>query len=141
MARCESRPMRAEAEQWLRAAERDLQAAALLLEAQIFEYCAFHCQQAVEKGMKALLADHGRAERTHSSIQMMVELERIGLRFPEGMETDLRRLDRSFTDSRYPSGIGAAPQDLYDKREAEEHLGWARRAMEFVRSNLSSSGS
>lgn len=133
--------MRAETEQWLRAAERDLEAARLLSESGIYEYCAFHCQQAVEKGMKALLAEKGRAERTHSSIQMMVELERLGVEFPTGMETDLRRLDRSFTDSRYPNGVGAAPEDLYDLEEASQHLKWATRAMEFVKSSLTSESS
>lgn len=133
--------MRAETERWLAAAERDLVTAALLLDSGIYEHCAFHCQQAAEKALKALLAENGRAERTHSSVQMMVELERMGFRFPEGMDTELRRLDRSFTDSRYPNGIGAAPEDLYDRREAEEHLAWARRAMEFVKSSLSSGSS
>ena len=50
------------AKQWISFAQKDLRSAHKLLlppDAQ-FEPCVYHCQQASEKAVKALLALHGR---------------------------------------------------------------------------------
>jgi len=46
--------------QWLKKAEGDMKTAELLLNAELNEYftCAFHCQQAAEKFIKAFLVRH-----------------------------------------------------------------------------------
>ena len=53
------------AEKWLADAGRDLAAAEALFEARLYERCMTHCQQAVEKCVKAVLACWGRWEKTH----------------------------------------------------------------------------
>jgi HEPN domain-containing protein len=47
-------------QQWLKKAESDLDCARILLHAEVNDYfpCAFHCQQAVEKFVKAYLVRH-----------------------------------------------------------------------------------
>jgi len=47
-------------QQWLKKAELDLETARILLDAEMNDYftCAFHCQQAAEKLLKAFLVCH-----------------------------------------------------------------------------------
>ncbi len=50
---------------WLADGKRDLLAASHLLEATLFEKSVYHCQQAVEKGTKAILAAWGEFRKKH----------------------------------------------------------------------------
>lgn len=129
--------MRDASAQWLRAAERDLDSAEVLFERGIFEHAAFHCQQAAEKALKALYVESGEHPRTHSGLELLVDLRRRGHEVPEDLYVLIRRLDRSFIDSRYPNGVGPGPDQLYDRPAAEDLLQCAKAVMEFVKSNLS----
>jgi HEPN domain-containing protein len=67
----------AETRSWLVKAERDLRAAQHGLSASpaLLEDAAFHCQQAVEKTLKAFLTWHGRPFRkTHNLIELGMEV-------------------------------------------------------------------
>lgn len=123
---------------WLRTAETDLRTARILAAEGIFSNAAFHLQQAAEKGLKALLREHGERESTHSGLGLMHALKRLGETIPAGMDGDLRRLDRCYIDSRYPNGVGGAPEDLYDGAQVEELTACCHRVMAFVRSRLGS---
>jgi HEPN domain-containing protein/predicted nucleotidyltransferase len=50
---------------WLADSKRDLLAASYLLDATLFEKSVYHCQQAVEKGIKAILAVWGEFRKSH----------------------------------------------------------------------------
>lgn len=67
----------------------------------------------------------------------MVILERVGVKFPKGFDVDVRRLDRSYIDNRYPNGVGGAPEDFYDRQTLEELMQCCTRVMGFVKSKLS----
>jgi HEPN domain-containing protein len=63
-------------ELWLNKAEHDLLSAQRLLEIEpmILDNACFHCQQAIEKCLKAFLIYHGRdIERTHNVIFLLSE--------------------------------------------------------------------
>jgi HEPN domain-containing protein len=63
-------------ESWLDKAGHDLMSAQRLLEIEpmILDNACFHCQQAVEKCLKAFLVFHGRdIERTHNVIFLLSE--------------------------------------------------------------------
>lgn len=63
-------------ESWLNKAEHDLLSAQRLLEIEpmILDNACFHCQQAIEKYLKAFLIYHGRdVERTHNVIFLLSE--------------------------------------------------------------------
>ncbi len=63
-------------ESWLSKAEHDLLSAQRLLEIEpmILDNACFHCQQAIEKCLKAFLVYHGRdVERTHNIIFLLSE--------------------------------------------------------------------
>lgn len=123
---------------WLRTAETDLRTSQVLAAEGIYSNAAFHLQQAAEKGLKALLREHGERESTHSGLGLMHALKRLGENIPEGLDRDLRRLDRCYIDSRYPNGVGGAPEDFYDAPQVEELTECCQRVMAFVRSRLGS---
>ncbi len=58
-----------EVEAWLSKAKNDLASAKVLMSASppILDTCVFHCQQAVEKSLKALLTRHQKVfSKTHN---------------------------------------------------------------------------
>ncbi|MBI3924362.1 MAG: HEPN domain-containing protein [Armatimonadetes bacterium] len=118
-------------------AQTDRRTAEVLMASAIYNNAAFHLQQAAEKAMKALLREHGEREPTHSGLQLMSALERLGEAFPEGFAGDLRRLDRCFIDTRYPNGVGGPPEEFYDREMVEELFACCRRVMAYVTSRLS----
>lgn len=130
--------MTEESSWWLRTAETDLRTARLLTAEGIHSNAAFHLQQAAEKALKALLREHGEREATHSGLGLMHALRRLGEQIPEGLDGDLRRLDRCYIDSRYPNGVGGAPEDFYDAAQVEELTACCERVMAFVRSRVDS---
>ena len=63
-------------ESWIDKSEHDLMSAQRLLEIEpmILDNACFHCQQAIEKYLKAFLVYHGRdIERTHNIIFLLSE--------------------------------------------------------------------
>lgn len=107
------------------------------MEKAIYEHAAFHCQQACEKALKALYVEQGEHPRTHSGTELLVGLRARGLTVSEELFACVRRLDRSFIDTRYPNGVGTGPDQLYDQALAKELMDCCRLVMEFVKSSLS----
>lgn len=115
--------MKMDAAWWSRASDRDLGMARGLAELKYHEGVAFHCQQAAEKALKALLLARGGASlRTHSCTELLEALNELGLQAPDAVLTCARKLDLHYVDSRYPNGVGGAPDKFYDKAIAEEAL-------------------
>jgi HEPN domain-containing protein len=78
-----------------------------------------------------------RKERTHSGLELLSMLKHQGLSISDSMFHQVRKLDRSYIDSRYPNAVGGPPASYYDQQTAEELMKWAQSVMDFVRSNLS----
>lgn len=123
---------------WLRTAETDLRTAQVLAAEGIYSNAAFHLQQAAAKGLKALLLERGEWQSTPSGLRLLDTLKRLGEETPEGLEKDLRRLDRCYLDSRYPHEVGGAPEVLYDSSQCEDLTACCERVMGFARSRLAS---
>lgn len=119
--------MRQEIENWWKQAKRDLQSAENSLNSKDYYLCAFMCQQAVEKGLKALLMlkTRERIFLTHS----LLELGKRG-RAPEKIIDHLRRLAPEYTISRYPDVTETLPYENYDRGIAADQL---KRAKEVFR--------
>lgn len=129
--------MREQTQWWLQTAQRDLDAARVLIAQGLFEAAAFHCHQATEKALKAVFVERGISEKTHSGVELLSRLRQEGIDVSEDRFYQVRKLDRSYIDSRYPNGVGGPPERFYDQRTAEELLGWAQSVMDFAKSNLS----
>jgi len=88
--------------EWLDKAENDLIAAQRLLEIEpmILDTACFHCQQAIEKFLKAFLIYHGwDIERTHNVIFLLEECSKLD---PVFATVDPRNINVYAVQIRYP---------------------------------------
>lgn len=96
-------------QEWLLRAEEDLKAVALLRSQPGLENtCAFHCQQCLEKSLKALIFEQtGNIPRIHDLAALYARVE------PQLAGIDVEMLEEIsdvYTDVRYPADIGYLPQ-------------------------------
>ena len=96
---------------WLSFARSDLIAAEKLLESESLENIVlFHCQQSIEKILKAHLEENGIAvPRVHNLIKLYNLLPFSLLRQDEFIIETLEELSSVYIDSRYPGDIGLLP--------------------------------
>jgi HEPN domain-containing protein len=117
--------------QWARKAEADFTLARRLLKAKppFHDSLCFHCQQAAEKYLKALLQERGLTVlRTHN----LVDLHRLLLPNDPSLRAvrrGLKTLTRYAVDYRYP-GFSA------NSRKAQAALRWAERLRREIRLRL-----
>lgn len=96
--------MSAESRRWLAYAQENLRAAAICLEANLFNPCLQNGQQAVEKTLKALhLANGLPLKKTHSIGELRSELLRANVD-PGLSEDGAELLDTIYLPSKYPLG-------------------------------------
>ncbi len=125
--------MRREVENWWHQAQIDLGSAETSLENGLFYVCAFLCEQAAQKALKALYMSQQRAlaPRTHN----LVDIGKL-LSADQSLMVDLRRLSPHFILTRYPDAAGGVPADLYDEVRGSESVASAKRVIEWVRNRL-----
>jgi len=121
--------MKKGAKVWLDFADRDLQAARLLVDREyVSNVVLFHAQQCVEKCLKALLEENGvLVPHIHSVVKLnslVMEEAGISLNLDED-ELDL--VDAVYIDTRYPSGLGLLPSGFPTREDAREILRIAER--------------
>lgn len=128
--------MRPEAEEWLRAAEDDLEDARILLRAGRYAGAAFHAHQAAEKALKAAIVELRRELPPH--IHNLVRLADIlGIRDEEILEA-LRRLNPHYRVARYPDAANGVPMEVYSEAIASELVLLAERVVSWVREAIAS---
>jgi len=119
-------------EDWLKRAERDYKVALLLgsdEEGGFFEDACFHCQQAVEKFLKALIIYcGGRFKRVHALKPLCESINSLGISV-DGvlLEEDIKMLDGFYTGCRYP---GAAIPRYEEALEAIKIVEKVKRFVE-----------
>lgn len=62
---------------WLERAEYDLETAMAMLEAKRYLYVAYICQQAIEKLLKAIIAQHGKENLPIHNLNRLAELAEL----------------------------------------------------------------
>jgi HEPN domain-containing protein len=89
-------------QEWLYAAEKDQRAAQHLLDADDYEACAFHCQQAVEKLLKAIIVKQTgkRPVHTHDLRTLMDNIS--GIEIASEMRDKVSDIGSYYVGSRYP---------------------------------------
>ena len=121
---------------WLRQAHSDLAMAAYASQGGFHAQACYHCSQAAEKALKALLlALDQEPERTHSIERLLGALELLGIETAPLRPLPLRALQRMTTASRYPDG-DEAPVDLFDGRDGALALEVARAVVDFADQQL-----
>jgi HEPN domain-containing protein len=121
---------------WLRQAHNDLAMAAYASQGGFHAQACYHCSQAAEKALKALLlALDQEPERTHSLERLLSALELLGIETAPLRQLPLKPLQRMITASRYPDG-DEAPVDLFDERDGALALEVARAVVGFADQQL-----
>lgn len=121
-----------EFQNWKEISELDEKAAYVLYKTRNYPLCVFHCQQAVEKYLKALIYYSGKPNFSHSLTQLGNELERrLAKKLPRAVANAFNELDFHYTSSRYP-GIMSV-KELYTKAKAEQALGWMETCLRYLR--------
>lgn len=121
-------------EAWLGRAERDLEAATVLLESGFFDYSIFWSQQAAEKAVKALyIRKHGNlAPKTHR-----VDILAQGFGAPEEMVNRAANLVAEYIATRYPEPVLPLPSAFYTKEIALQRIDDAQAIIQWVKGEMS----
>jgi HEPN domain-containing protein/predicted nucleotidyltransferase len=117
---------------WITVTRNDLRMAELALEEDMFNQCLFHCQQAVEKAMKALLTWHDEPAPRHHDLKTLGSCcIRLAPSIAPELEASYRLSDWA-VNGRYPPAK-AGPE------EASFGMRLARQAVDAVLSGIPSS--
>ncbi len=125
--------MRPETKNWWAQAEDDFDSAQKNLGIQKYHLVVFLCQQAVEKGLKAVYI-HTKGQSpgtTHSLIFWASEIH-----LPKAYFTFLRELTPQFVNTRYPDAAYGLPKDLYDETIATEYIQKTKEIMTWLQSQI-----
>ena len=121
-----------ELKNWIEISALDEKAARDLYATKNYPLAVFHCQQAVEKYLKALIYYSGKPKFSHSLGQLGEELEkRLNKSLPKNVKTAMNELDFHYTTSRYP-GIMSV-KELYTKAKADQGLLWMNTCLRYLK--------
>ena len=121
-------------EKWLERARYDLETAQAMRDSGRWLYVLFCCQQAIEKALKAVIAQRTKEfpPRLHNLVSL-AEFAKIAV--PEEKEGLFRILTDFYIGSRYPDEVREVGKDL-GKANAERYLAETSEAFEWLRSML-----
>jgi HEPN domain-containing protein len=127
-----------EAKRWLNEAEKDLEAAKVLKEKELFHLSCFHSEQAAQKALKSYL--YFKGER-FIFINSVGKLALTSVEFDEEFRKILRnaeKLDRYYIPTRYPDALAfpAVPSESYNIEDAETALNDANLIFNFVKNKI-----
>lgn len=122
---------------WLEEANWDLGNANILFENDRFNTVVFHCQQAAEKAVKALLY-HNKINGWGYSIHSLLEkYKNIKNENFDNIERLALSLDKHYITTRYPDALpNIAPHKAYNKQEAEIAINQAKDIINFVNKEI-----
>ncbi|MDR0871517.1 MAG: HEPN domain-containing protein [Planctomycetaceae bacterium] len=112
--------MREKTAEWFNFADRDIVAAEELLDHPFLtNVVAFHCQQAVEKYLKAVLAEHDqKIPKIHNLLRLYALAKKYyDLDFDEDVLTLLTNV---YSEDRYPFEVGYLPSGVPSKEESHQ---------------------
>jgi HEPN domain-containing protein len=122
---------------WLEEANWDLENARILFRSDRFNTVVFHCQQAAEKAVKALLYHNkinGWGHSIHSLLEKYKEIKNFKL---DDIESIALSLDKHYITTRYPDALpNIAPHKAYNRQEAETAINQAIKIINFVKKEI-----
>ena len=127
------------AEDWVFYAENDLKTAVILIkdEYPMTNIIAFHCQQAIEKFLKAYLVENNvPIIKTHDLIKinnMVKEIKDLAID-----EKKLMIVKQVFFESKYPGDFGLLPDGLPTDKQAREFIEYTQQVKAIILKELSS---
>ena len=128
--------MKRQVEAWLHQARLDVKTAEAIIDREdLTRSTVFHCQQCVEKSLKALIENTGeRVPKTHNLPRLLGIVEDVyTLKVSEEL---LQQLNEVYVDSRYPGDAGLVPEGTPSLEKARALLRFAREIHDSTESLL-----
>jgi len=123
---------------WIFFADKDIQIAELAVDnSELTGEVTFHSQQAIEKYLKAFLAENKiTIKKTHDLVELYSEVRKIkDMNLDENMLQDIKDL---YIETRYPSNIGLFQDgSLPTVEEARTYLDFAKKIASIVKAEIS----
>lgn len=121
-----------EYQRWLAQAKEDVNTARILFDSKRYGPCAFFCQQAAEKAVKAALYRSGERPWGHSVASLLDQLcVTLQLEPADTPQAEAQRLDEHYVRPRYPDARADA-ELAYDEETAQDALQDAQALLRFV---------
>lgn len=123
--------MRPDAQNWIASAEYDLETARHMLATRRYIYVVFMCHLAVEKMLKAHVAEvtHSIPPKTHDLIRLV---KNASLELPEPYLDFVSKINAASVPTRYPEDLERAIKNYSEKlardylKQTEEVLQWLK---------------
>ena len=130
------RYMRKPAESWLAYAHTDLRAAQTLVnQSDLTGVATFHCQQCIEKALKALLVFNGQdVPRIHDLVTLHKRTSEVVMLPIEA--TELVQVNDAYIDTRYPNDTDAASRQVPSEEKTKVFLSLSENVYEFARAAI-----
>lgn len=122
-------------EAWLKQAHEDLKTAEALLKSKRYTWCAFVCQQSLEKYLKAgYVKVHKKIPPYTHNLEYLCQL--LGLNPPAKIMETIIRIGKYYIAARYPSYKKSVNISQIEVAEeivltTKETIRWLRKIMEF----------
>ncbi len=118
-----------DADEWVQISEYDLKTAQAMLQTGRYLYVAFCCQQAIEKRLKAIIADE--TATLPPKIHSLVHLAKLaGVDLPAQRSDFLEQLNTYYIEGRYADDVAKLMTQMDKKlagrilRDTRESLSW-----------------
>jgi HEPN domain-containing protein len=109
--------MRKITQKWLEYAKRDLRDAEILFKNKRYLSCIYHCHQATEKFLKALLAERGKIiPKTHDLLDLLKQSE---IKYTKEILNFIQELNPYYSPIRYPDVREAVSLKVHRQRASE----------------------
>lgn len=93
----------------------------------------FHCQQAAELALKAILSHLGLERRGHSLSSLLEDVRKCRRDF-EGFQDAVKILDQYYIPTRYANAFSSGPaMRHYTQAQAEQAIQYAKHILRLVR--------
>jgi len=125
--------MKKQAEEWIASADKDLSAAEIIIKenCSLTNIVAFHCQQAIEKYLKAFLIENDiLLIRTHDLVKlngMIKEVKDLGID-----EEELVVMNGIHIDSMNPDELGLMHDGTLSENQAKEFIEFAKEVKAMI---------
>ena len=129
--------MKKQVEDWILLADNDLYATEIIMkdEYPLTNIVVFHCQQTIEKYLKAYLIEKGiTLVKTHDLIRlndMIKEINDLGID-----ENRLISINEVYIESRYPGELGLLPDGMPTDEQAKEFIEYAKEIKTIILNEL-----
>ena len=129
--------MKRQTEDWVLYADRDLYAAEIMFKDDypLTNIVVFHCQQAIEKYLKAFLIEKDIPfTKTHDLVKLNGMIKKI-----KDLNIDRNKLaliNDVYSESRYPGEIGLMPDGMPTDKKARDFIEYAQEVKTIIHNEL-----